>query len=631
MRCRHPYKGFAAAIIMAALLIAPSATRGDSSSLIGGRSPLSFEDPIAGQLPLVTGPETLREFCEKWSAILGGNAPIPADPRDLVSGVRIAAGLVLFLLFWIWILIRHSRRRRKQLKGMSERYRLLVENTSEGIMVIAAGKVTMMNERASQITGFSLHELTPRVLSEVTGSQDRDTIREAHRRIMRSEVKNLRLPIRITCKNGDTKWVLNSWVGITWKKIPGILCIFSDITEIKKMEQQFLQAQKMEAIGQLAGGIAHDFNNILTAISGYGNLLRIRTDNDPALNRYARNILACSNRAANLVKGLLAFSKKQVNDPRPTDLHDIIKGAEKMLRRIIGEHIEFSVIFSKTSPVILADSNQIIQVLMNLATNARDAMPKGGKVTIRTETLENTDEPLPGENGEAKHGHYALLAFEDTGEGMDESMVDKIFDPVFTTKEPGKGSGLGLATIYGIVKQQNGFISVQTNLGTGTTFNIYLPLVDITVHTREAIRLAEHLRGTETILVCEDETDIRNFIRETLESNGYTVIEAKDGEEGIDTFRRYKDRVALVLLDVMMPKKSGKDVYDAIVELDPEVKTIFMTGYSTDSLDRQGFGDSITPCIFKPIETDMLLTEIRRKLDEEGTVAGLTSQATGKD
>ena len=442
---------------------------------------------------------------------------------------------------------------------------------------------------------------------------------------MRSEVKSLRLPIRITCKNGETKWIHNCWVGVTWKGTPGVLCVFSDITESKKMEQQFLQAQKMEAIGQLAGGIAHDFNNILTAISGYGNLLRIKTDNDPALNRYARNILACSNRAANLVKGLLAFSRKQVNDPRPTDLHDVIKGAEKMLRRIIGEHIEFSVILSKTTPVVLADSNQIIQVLINLATNARDAMPKGGKVTIRTETVENPDASAAGENGERQDGRYALLSFEDTGEGMDESMVDKIFDPFFTTKEPGKASGLGLATIYGIVKQQKGFISVQTNVGSGTTFNIYLPLVDIPVDTREAIRLAAHLRGTETILVCEDETDIRNFIREILESNGYTVIEAKDGEEGIDTFRRCRDKVALVLLDVMMPKKSGKDVYDSIVELDPKVKTIFMTGYSADSLDKQGFGDAITPCIYKPIETDMLLTEIRKKLDEEKIVQELKS------
>ncbi len=575
--------------------------------------------------PFAIDPGTFLGFCEKWCAILGGGAPGEGDIRHLISALRIAAGLALFLLFWVWILIRSSRRRKKQLKGVNERYRLLVENTSEGIMVIVEGKAVFMNERASQITGFSLHELTPRALSEITGSQDGNAVKQAHRRIMRSEVKSLRLPIRITCKNGETKWIHNCWVGVTWKGTPGVLCVFSDITESKKMEQQFLQAQKMEAIGQLAGGIAHDFNNILTAISGYGNLLRIKTDNDPALNRYARNILACSNRAANLVKGLLAFSRKQVNDPRPTDLHDVIKGAEKMLRRIIGEHIEFSVILSKTTPVVLADSNQIIQVLINLATNARDAMPKGGKVTIRTETVENPDASAAGENGERQDGRYALLSFEDTGEGMDESMVDKIFDPFFTTKEPGKASGLGLATIYGIVKQQKGFISVQTNVGSGTTFNIYLPLVDIPVDTREAIRLAAHLRGTETILVCEDETDIRNFIREILESNGYTVIEAKDGEEGIDTFRRCRDKVALVLLDVMMPKKSGKDVYDSIVELDPKVKTIFMTGYSADSLDKQGFGDAITPCIFKPIETDMLLTEIRKKLDEEKIVQELKS------
>ncbi len=617
--------------MIAAVLTVLSPVRGRASLFTEEwRGFLAPGSSSAGQL-LLTPPGTFFEFCEKWGAILGGRTPDEGDVRHVVLALRIAAGLVLFLLLWAWALIRYARGRRRQLRTLNERYRLLVENTSEGIMVIVAGKVTFMNGRASQITGFSPHEITPRALSEITRSHDGNTVKEAHRRIMRSEASSLRLPIRITCKNGETKWIHNCWVGITWKGTPGVLCIFSDITENKKMEQQFLQAQKMEAIGQLAGGIAHDFNNILTAISGYGNLLRIKTDNDPALNRYARNILACSNRAANLVKGLLAFSRKQVNDPRPTDLHDVIKGAEKMLRRIIGEHIEFSVILSKTTPVVLADTNQIIQVLINLATNARDAMPRGGKVTIRTETVENPDASAAGENGERKDGRYALLSFEDTGEGMDESMIDKIFDPFFTTKEAGKASGLGLATIYGIVKQQKGFISVQTNIGSGTTFNVYLPLVDTPVETREAIRLAAHLRGTETILVCEDETDIRNFIRESLESNGYTVIEAKDGEEGIDTFRRCRDKVALVLLDVMMPKKSGKDVYDTIVEIDPKVKTIFMTGYSADSLDRQGFGDAITPCIFKPIETDMLLTEIRRKLDEEKAVAGLTSQATGKD
>jgi len=613
MRCRKLYRGLAAAIIIAVFLAVFAPARGGASSLAGQHGGfLSLESS--------PGPGTFRSLYEKWSVMLAGGIPPGGDTRHLVSALRISAGLILVLLLWIWLLVRYSRKRRKQWKGTNERYRLLVENTSEGIMIIAAGKTTFMNEQASRITGFSPGELTPRSLADIVAPQDRNTAAEAHRKVMRSEVKSLRLPIRITCKNGDTRWILNSWVGITWKGAPGILCIFSDITETKKMEQQFLQAQKMEAIGQLAGGIAHDFNNILTAISGYGNLLRIKTDNDPALNRYARNILACSNRAANLVKGLLAFSRKQVNDPRPTDLHDVIKGAEKMLRRIIGEHIEFSVIFAKTTPVVLADSNQIIQVLMNLATNARDAMPGGGKVTIRTETVDGLDEFLPGEKGERREGRYALLAFEDTGEGIDESVVDKIFDPFFTTKEPGKRSGLGLATIYGIVTQQKGFISVQTNIGSGTTFNIYLPLVDIPVETREAIRLAAHLRGTETILVCEDETDIRNFIREILEANGYTVIEAKDGEEGIEAFRKNRDRVALVLLDVMMPKKSGKDVYDTIVEMDPKVRTIFMTGYSTDSLDKQGFGDSITPCIFKPIETDMLLTEIRKKLDEGKTV-----------
>ena len=568
-------------------------------------------------LTILTGADRVGEVYKKWSAALTDKALLEANATYLLHGLWVAAALLLVGILWIWGLTRYARKRTRELKKTRERFRLLVENTSEGIMVIVGGKLVFINPMASQITGYYPRELTPRVLGEIINPQDRDTVKEAHRKIMRSETKSLRLPFRVTSKNGDTKWILNNSIGMIWEGAPAILCIFSDITENKKLEQQFLQAQKMEAIGQLAGGIAHDFNNILTAISGYGNLLRIKTDTDPALNRYARNILACSDRAANLVKGLLAFSKKQVNDPKPTDLHDIIKGAEKMLRRIVGEHIEFSVIFSKASPVVLADSNQIIQVLMNLATNARDAMPGGGKVTIRTDTVDNLDDPVLGDSTPRADGRYALLAFEDTGEGIDETVVEKIFDPFFTTKESGKGSGLGLATIYGIVKQQKGFVAVHTIRGSGTTFNIYLPLIDSPVDAQQVIRIGASPRGTETILVCEDEADIRKFIREILESHGYSVIEAKDGEEAIDSFKHHKDRIGLVLLDVVMPKKSGKEVYDVIIEINPGAKTIFMSGYAPETLLKAGVNESVTRCLFKPIETDILLTEIRRKLDEE--------------
>lgn len=624
MRCRYQHSGFALLIVTAVLLFSFVPGEGDASSCTQGRRVLlssntSFPVPAAGDI--LTEPHTtpacqFRETYDKWSGIIRNTAFLEAHAQYIFHGLVISAGLFLVGIIWIWALTRYARRRTKQLKKTKERYRALFENMSEGIVVIVAGRLAVMNPRATQITGFLPNELSSRAIAEIVAQQDRDTVKEAHRKIMRSEAKSLRFPFRITCKNGDTKWILNNSSGIAWENAPGILSIFSDITENKKLEQQFLQAQKMEAIGQLAGGIAHDFNNILTAISGYGNLLRIKTDSDPALNRYARNILACSERAANLVKGLLAFSRKQVNDPKPTDLHDVIKGAEKMLRRIIGEHIEFSIILSKASPVIFADSNQIIQVLMNLATNARDAMPGGGKVTVRTETVDKLEDPLIGDNIPTEGGRYALLAFEDTGVGMDETLVEKIFDPFFTTKETGKASGLGLATIYGIVKQQKGFVAVQTNPGSGTTFKIYLPIIDTPAETRQVIRIGTPPRGTETILVCEDEADIRKFIREILESHGYSVIEARDGEEGIDSFRHYKDKIGLVLLDVIMPKKSGKDVHDIIVGINPRVKTLFMTGYAAETLQNAGLNEPVSGCLFKPIETDILLAEIRRVLDE---------------
>ncbi|MHB8108574.1 MAG: hybrid sensor histidine kinase/response regulator [Syntrophorhabdaceae bacterium] len=539
---------------------------------------------------------------------------VSENGRIFVDAFYISASACVLCLSVIWVFIRAMRKKRRRLARMNEMYHLLMDNTAEGVMMAVSGKLTIMNRRASHITGYFPHELTSRVFAEIINPKDRDSVKEVHSRILKSEIANLRFPFRIVCKNGDTKWLLNNSVRVTWNDVPGILCLFSDITESKQLEQQFLQAQKMEAIGQLAGGIAHDFNNILTAISGYGNLLRIKTQDDPAVSRYARNILACADRAANLVKSLLAFSRKQTNDPKPTDLHDIIQSSEKMLRHIIGEHIELSIVLSKASPVILADSNHIVQVLINLAANARDAVQGNGKITIRTSTVDTIEEPVLGDS-RPKTAKYAILTFEDTGVGINDSIIEKIFDPFFTTKSQDKSSGLGLATIFGIVKQQKGYVAVQTLVGLGTRFNIYLPIIEA-LADKSPIRIPVHPRGSETILVCEDESDIRKLIREILESNGYSVIEAKDGQEGIDSFRQNIGKIDLVLLDVMMPRKSGKDVFETIIEFDPCIKTLFMTGYASETLTKAGLNNVESNCLFKPIETDVLLCEIRKRLDE---------------
>ncbi len=555
------------------------------------------------------------EMYEKWFGIYEKKSIWESNANYLLYGLCGVVIAFLVSILWIWGLRKLVRDRTAQLIRSIERYRLLVENASEGVIVIVGGKPVFANSKALSITGFFREELTAKTLAEIIYPQDRDPIIEVHRKIVKGEARALELPFRITDKEGATKWILGNSLLIDWEGTPGILSIFTDITELKRLEQQFLQAQKMEAIGQLAGGIAHDFNNILTAIIGYGNLLKLKVGDEAVLKRYADNILGCSARAANLIKGLLAFSGQQVNDPRPTDLHDVIMGAEKMLRRIIGENIEFTVTFSKTSLVVNADSNQIIQVLMNLATNARDAMPKGGRLTIRTQPVE-LDDSMVGFSGLSANNRYALITFEDTGVGMDEATVENIFDPFFTTKDIEKSSGLGLVTVYEIIKQQKGAVTVQSDPGTGTVFKIYLPLVDSQLYIEEKIRLYPNPRGTETILVCEDEPDIRKFIREVLESNGYSVIEARDGEEAVDAFKSHRDKISLVILDVIMPKKSGKDVHDVILDINPFMKTIFMSGYTSDILQKEGVNESSAArCIFKPIEIHNLLTEVRRTLD----------------
>ena len=318
-----------------------------------------------------------------------------------------------------------------------------------------------------------------------------------------------------------------------------VIEISRDVTEQKKLQEQLLQAQKMEAIGQLAGGIAHDFNNILTAIIGLGTLLKTEAEKDDKMQYYLSNILTSANRATNLIKALLTFSRKQIISLKPVNLNDIIQGIKNVLSRIIGEDIEISTVLTNKNLVVMADSGQIEQVLMNLATNAKDAMPDGGKLTIRTETLQFDQEFIKA-HGYGKPGTYALLSVEDTGIGMDEKTRDKIFEPFFTTKETGKGTGLGLAMVYGTIKQHDGYINVYSESGKGTIFKIYLPLIKSTAD-RENEKVIQTIKGgSETILLAEDDTLVIDLMKNVLEGCGYQVIEAKDGEKAIRLFNKNK-------------------------------------------------------------------------------------------
>ena len=391
-------------------------------------------------------------------------------------------------------------------------------------------------------------------------------------------------------KSGDVVWVEASIVLVTWEGSPASLVFLRDITVQKKLEAQLLQAQKMEAIGQLAGGVAHDFNNLLTAIIGYGHLLRNEVSKEDRTNSYISQILNAAERAAILTNDLLTFSRKQVVNLQPVDLNNIIRNMESLLVRVIGEDIKLSTILKDVDLIIMADSTQIDQILMNLATNSLDAMPKGGSIIISTDRMEINGEYIR-TYGYGKPGPYALLSVEDTGIGMDEKIIKRIYEPFFTTKEVGKGTGLGLAMVYGIVKQHDGYINVHSEPGRGTTFKILLPLAQSLVQEIKPKDPQKLKGGTETILIGEDDLQVRNFLKEVLSNAGYQIMEAVDGEDAINVFHKNKDNIHLLILDVIMPKKTGKEVCGEIRKLKPDMKTIFVSGYGADVINKKGILD----------------------------------------
>jgi signal transduction histidine kinase/CheY-like chemotaxis protein len=387
------------------------------------------------------------------------------------------------------------------------------------------------------------------------------------------------------------------------------------IREQKKLEGQLVQAQKMEAVGQLAGGIAHDFNNILTAIIGYGNLMQMKMKEDDPLRMNIDHILNSAERAARLIQSLLAFSRKQIINPQPIDLNEIVTRVEKLLLRVIGEDIKLTTICREEAVTVMADSGHIEQVLMNLATNARDAMPEGGILSIETGLVEIDDELIK-THGYGKQGKYAFISVTDSGVGMDEETRQKIFEPFFTTKEVDKGTGLGLSVIYGIIKQHDGFIDVYSEPGKGTKFKIYLPQIKAGIKEAAKTELFSVEKGTETVLVAEDNESVRRLIKDILQQYGYKVIEAGDGEEAIENYKEQEEEIDLLLLDVIMPKRNGKEVYEEIKGMKPDVKALFLSGYSEDLLQKKGVLEKGINFIFKPVAVNDLLRKVRGVLDK---------------
>ncbi|HTG01390.1 MAG TPA: ATP-binding protein [Nitrospirota bacterium] len=387
-----------------------------------------------------------------------------------------------------------------------------------------------------------------------------------------------------------------------------------ELEQRKRTEDQLRHSQRLEAVGRLSGGVAHDFNNILTAIIGYASLLQMKMSADDPMRHHVDEILASASRAAHLTQSLLAFSRKQVMNPKPVDITLVIERISKLLQRLIGEDVVLERKLFGEQLIAVVDSGQLEQVLMNLSTNARDAMPDGGRLTIETERHELSDQFIASHEY-MKPGPYAVVTVSDTGSGMDEDTASRIFEPFFTTKDVGKGTGLGLSIVHGIIKQHEGYINVYTEPGRGTTFRMYLPLVRATVANDVIAPVQEMKKGTETILLAEDDAVIRRLTRAVLEEAGYTIIECADGQDAIDKIRQHRDSIRLLLLDMIMPKKNGKEVYEETRALLPGVKTLFVSGYTADIIQSKGLLYDGQEMISKPLSPADLLLKIRLLLD----------------
>ena len=390
-----------------------------------------------------------------------------------------------------------------------------------------------------------------------------------------------------------------------------------DVTERKSLEAQLQQAAKMEAVGRLAGGVAHDFNNLLTIINGYTDLLHDRLASDTEASTYLNEIQNAGERAAGLTRQLLAFSRRQVLTPRVLDLNEVVSNLGNMLTRLIGEHIELRTTLKPSLWQVKADPGQIDQVIMNLAVNARDAMPTGGKLTIETNNVE-LDEVYPVTHPTVKPGPHVMLSVSDNGVGMTAGTRARIFEPFFTTKEQGKGTGLGLATVYGIVKQSEGSIWVYSEPMQGTVFKIYFPAINEAPAIEERAKaVTDSTSGTETIMVVEDEEGVLSLIRLALRAAGYKVLEAGDPERALTICSEHDGPVHLLLTDVVMPKMSGPKVAEQVAALRPDIKVLYMSGYTDDSIVHHGVLSEGLPFIQKPFSPISLRKKIREVLDRK--------------
>jgi PAS domain S-box-containing protein len=500
-------------------------------------------------------------------------------------------------------------------KKAEERFYKAFNASPEPITIanLADGRFVDVNESFLHVTGFCREEVIGRTSLELNFWDRTEDYGELVETLeARGSVRDME--INFLAKSGERRTGLNSAEVIDIAGQKCILAIFKDITERKTLEAKLRQAQKMESIGRLSGGIAHDFNNLLGVIIGYGSVLEERVDVDSDLRKGVQEIKKAGQRAAALTRQLLAFSRQQVLEPKVLSLNTVVADIGKMLLRLIGEDIELSTLLQPELGRVKADQGQIEQVIMNLAVNARDAMPRGGKLIIETANVE-VDENLAGQHSPAVPGRYVSLAVSDTGFGMDKETQSHIFEPFFTTKAKDKGTGLGLSVVYGVVKQSGGYIWVYSEPGKGTTFKIYLPRVEEAVERDHRQPLVKSLKGSETILLVEDEESLRALTRSLLVQSGYTVLDTNNGARALEIARDYRGNIHLLLTDVVLPGIGGSVLAEEMAVQYPAMKVLFMSGYTDNAVAAQGVLEEGTFLLQKPFDPEALRNKVREVLD----------------
>jgi PAS domain S-box-containing protein len=486
----------------------------------------------------------------------------------------------------------------------------LFEGSRDGILISdEKSHIVAANEAACKLTGYSKAELLSMQASDLQEEADISRLETIHKRILSGE--DIEGETKITTKSGRNLDVEFGHHRVLISGVPYIHSIVRDISSRKHLEAQLLQAQKMEAIGALAGGVAHDFNNLLSVIKGYTELLLDEFDQSDPRRQDLQQIEKAAQRAASLTSQLLAFSRKQILQPEILDLNAAINDMSIMLRRLIGEHIELIIREQPNLGLINADPGQIQQIVLNLAVNARDAMPRGGKLIIETSDVE-VEERYVQEHPFVQPGPYVMAAISDNGIGMDAETKARIFEPFFTTKEKGKGTGLGLSTVYGIVKQSNGFIWVYSEPGNGTTFKVYFPRMQGEVsqiaNARDSMAAT---MGNETVLLVEDENSVRALAGRILCERGYKVLQAENGMEALKMAQEFSGKIDLVITDVVMPGISGAVLVARLESLRPETKSLYISGYTDTAIVDHGILNSKVAFLQKPFTIQNFAQKVR--------------------